>query len=99
LVNKGGESSERNFTYDGNVRFPFPEIEISGGIYNVNSQWPVNRFVCYDSAGNYMSTVTLTSLSGDVLQLRLPTNTRTIALWAEDESNFCSAFTKVVPFN
>jgi hypothetical protein len=99
LVNKGGESSERNFTYDGNVRFSFPEIEISGGIYTVNSKWPVNRLVCYDSAGNYIDTIILTSLTGNTSQLRLPSNARTAALWAEDESNFCSAFTNVVSLN
>jgi len=99
LVNKGGESAERNFTFDGSVRYPFPSIEISGGTYTVNSQWPVNRFVCYDSSGNYSSTVTLQSLSGSVSQLRLPSSAKTVALWAEDESNFCSAFTDVVSIN
>jgi hypothetical protein len=99
LVNKGGESSERNFTYDGYVRYSFPEIEITDGIYTVNSQWPVNRFVCYDSTGSFLSTVTLTTLTGNVSQLRLPANTRTIALWSEDEANFCSAFTNVVSNN
>ncbi|MCL2758854.1 MAG: hypothetical protein FWD22_01425 [Treponema sp.] len=99
LVNKGGESTERSFTYDGNVRFPFPEIEISGGIYSVNSQWPVNHLVCYDVSGNHVATVRLPSVMGNVSQLRIPSNARTAALWAEDEANFCSAFTNVVPIN
>jgi len=99
LVNKGGESTERNFTYDGNVRFTFPEIEISGGQYTVKSQWPVNRLVCYDSNGNYLSTVNLSSLSGSVHNLGLPSGARTAALWTEDELNFCSAYTNVVPVN
>jgi hypothetical protein len=99
LVNKGGENSERNFTYDGYVRYSFPEIEISNGVYTVNSQWPVNRFVCYDNTGSYINTVTLTSLTGNISQLRLPANIRTIALWSEDEANFCSAFTNVVSNN
>ncbi|MCL2210336.1 MAG: hypothetical protein FWB95_00245 [Treponema sp.] len=99
LVNKGGESTERSITYDGNVRFAFPEIEISGGIYTVKSQWPVNRLVCYDSNGNYLSTIIINSLSGSVSGLGLPTGSRTAALWAEDESNFCSAFTNVIPVN
>ncbi|MCL2720189.1 MAG: hypothetical protein FWD47_02485 [Treponema sp.] len=97
LVNKGGESSQRNFTFDGVVRYPFPELRISGGSYTVISQWPVNRFVCYDSSGNYIYTITLDSLTGNVSQLRLPSNTLTVALWAEDEDNYCSAFTDVVP--
>jgi hypothetical protein len=99
LVNKGGESTERSFTYDGNVRYSFPEIDISGGMYNVNSQWPVNRLVCYDNVGNYITTVPLNSRAGSVSDLRLPSNARTAALWAEDEANFCSAFTNVVSLN
>jgi hypothetical protein len=99
LVNKGGESVERSFTYDGNVRYPFPEIDISGSVYNVNSQWPVNRFVCYDNAGNYLTTIILSSKTGSVSDLKLPSNARTAALWAEDEANFCNAFTNVVPLN
>jgi hypothetical protein len=99
LVNKGGENSERSFTYDGNVRFSFPEIDITGGIYTINSKWPVNRLVCYDNAGNYLSTITLTSMTGDTSQLKLPSNAITAALWAEDEANFCSAFTNVVSLN
>jgi len=99
LVSKGGESTERSFTYDGNVRFPFPEIDISGGMYNVNSQWAVNHLVCYDNAGNYLATVNLSSRTGLISDLRLPSTVRTVALWAEDEENFCSAFTNVVPLN
>jgi len=99
LVNKGGESSQQSFTYDGSIRFPFPELEIENGIYTVKSQWPVNRLVCYDSSGNYTNTVDLPSLTGSISQLRLPSTARTAALWAEDESNFCSAFTDVVPLN
>jgi hypothetical protein len=99
LVSKGGESSQRIFTFDGNVRFPFPELEISDGFYTVNSGWPVNRLVCYDGSGNYSTTVTLTELSGNISQLRLPPAARTAALWAEDEANFCSAFTDVLPLN
>ena len=99
LVNKGGESTERNFTYDGNVRHSFPELDINNGVYNIKSQWPVNRLVCYDSSGNFISTVQLDSHTGNVSQLSLPANARTAALWAEDETNFCSAFTDVVPVN
>jgi len=99
LVNKGGEKAERNFTFDGTVRYPFPELEITDGAYTVRSAWPSNSLVCYDRSGNYLSTVKLTSLSGSVSQLRLPSDARTAALWAEDEANFCSAFTNVVSLN
>jgi len=96
LVNKGGEKGERSFTYDGEVRYPFPELEISGGNYTVKSQWPVNRLVCYDRNGAYYSTVDLASLSGSVAQLNLHISVRTVALWAEDTAHFCSAYTNVV---
>jgi len=99
LVNKGGERAERNFTFDGTVRFPFPELEIKGGVYTVNSQWTVNKLVCYDSSGNYSGTVQLSALSGNVSQLNLPSNARSAALWADDDLNFCSAFTNAVPLN
>jgi hypothetical protein len=96
LVNKGGEKGERNFTFDGNARFPFPELEITDGVYTIKSQWPANRLVCYDRSGNYSATVELTSLKGSVSQLNLPSSASTAALWAEDEAYFCSAFTNVV---
>jgi len=99
LVNKGGESVERSFTYDGNVRYPFPEIEISNGVYNINSQWTVNRLVCYDNTGAYAATINISSKTGSVSDLKLPSNARTAALWAEDEANFCSAFTNAVPLH
>ncbi|MDR0487353.1 MAG: hypothetical protein LBG91_03810 [Treponema sp.] len=96
LVNKGGEKGERNFTFDAEVRYPFPELEIADGQYRVTSRWPDNRLVCYDSGGNYSTTVELQSLTGSVSQLKLPSNVRTASLWAEDAERFCSAFTNAV---
>ena len=96
LVNKGGESAERTFTFDSDVRYSFPEIEITDGAYTVKSNWPVNRLVCYDRSGNYLATVELLSLSDSVSNLDLPSNASTAALWAEDEDNNTSAFTNVV---
>jgi len=97
LVNKSGEKGERLFTYDADVRHPFPKFEIENGIYTVKSEWPVNRLVCYDKAGNYHSTVALQSLSGSVSQLNLPSAVMSAALWAEEPAHFLSAFTNVVP--
>jgi len=99
LVNKSGESAERNFTFDGDVRYSFPEIEIKDGQYTVISQWPSNSLVCYDGTGNYVTTAELQSLTGEISQLKLPSSVRSAALWAEDISNSCSAFTNVVPVN
>jgi len=99
LVNKGGEKTERNFVFDGNVRFSFPKISVQNGEYNIVSQWPVNRMVCYDNSGVQTSVITPVSKSGSISDLKLPSSVRTIALWAEDESNSCSAFTDVIPVN
>ena len=99
LYNKGGQKHERSFTYNGSVRYPFPEINITEGIYTINSRWPLNKLICYDSSGNYLRTVKLESLSGNISDLGLPLSARTAALWAEDEENFCSALTNVVSIN
>ena len=97
LVNKGGEKSERNFSFDApeESRFPFPSLGISEGRYTVNSNWPENRLVCYDGDGNYLSTVSLPGMSGEVSSLGIPSNARTAALWAEDALYYTSAFTEV----
>jgi len=97
LVNKGGEQSERNFAFDApeEPRFPFPTLQISGGRYTVDSQYPTNRLLCYDEKGNYVHTANLTSLSGSVADLGIPSHARTTALWAEDAQYFTSAYTNV----
>ncbi|MDR2478481.1 MAG: hypothetical protein LBD48_04115 [Treponema sp.] len=101
LVNKGGERSERNFSFDApeEPRFPFPTLEIAGGRYTVNSAYPENRLVCYDEQGNYVATVNLSALSGNAGDLGLPSNARSAALWAEDALYFTSAFTDVTAFH
>ena len=98
LVNKGGEKSERNFTFDApeEPRFPFPTLEISGGRYTASSAYPSNRLVCYDEQGNYVFSANLANLSGSVADLGIPSQARTAALWAEDAQYFTSAITYVV---
>ena len=97
LVNKGGERGERSFTFDAYPRYSFPELEIEEGMYTIRSEWPVNRLVGYDRAGNYSTTIIPQSFSGRVSQLNLSSAVRAVALWAEDEAHFTSAFTNVVP--
>jgi len=99
LVNKGGEKSERNFSFDEpeEPRFPFPVLEINNGQYTVTSRYPSNRLVCYDEQGNYVHTVNLSSMSGQLSELDIPPNARTAALWAEDAQHFTSAYTYVTP--
>jgi hypothetical protein len=97
LVNKGGESSEKNFSFDAEVRFPYPSLEITDGRYTINSSWPNNRLTCYDNEGKFVTIVELQALSGTVASLGIPSNVRTVALWAEDPAYFCSAYTYVAP--
>jgi hypothetical protein len=97
LVNKGGEKSERNFTFDApeEPRFPFPTLVISGGQYTVSSAYPTNRLVCFDEQGNHVFTANLSGLSGSVTDIGIPSQARTAALWAEDAQYFTSAMTYV----
>jgi hypothetical protein len=98
LVNKGGEKTRRNFSFDSPIesRYPFPALEISSGQYAARSLYPENRLICYDSAGVYISTVKLSALTGSVAALNLPSNARSAALWAEDSLYFVSALTDAV---
>jgi hypothetical protein len=95
LVNKGGERSERNFSFDApeEPRFPFPSLQVSEGRYTVSSSYPVNRLVFYDREGNYHSTKNLNTLSGTIDSLGIPSNVISAALWAEDAQYFTSAYT------
>jgi hypothetical protein len=97
LVNKGGEKSERNFSFDApeEPRFPFPVLEINNGQYTVTSMYPSNRLVCYDEQGNYVQTVNLSNLSGSLSDIDISAGARTAALWAEDAQYSTSAFTYV----
>jgi len=97
LINKGGEKTERNFSFDApeSPVFPFPSLDINGGRYTINSAYPENRLVCYDGQGNYIHTASLGSLSGSIGDLDVPSNAQTAALWARDTQRFTSAFTDV----
>ena len=101
LVNKGGEKTERNFSFDApeDSVFPFPTLEISGGRYTVRSAYPENRLVCYDDQGYYVHTANLDSLTGSINDLGIPSNVRTAALWAQDARRSTSAFTDVAALN
>jgi len=96
LVNKGGEKSERNFTFDGpeDSPHPFPFLSINDGIYRVDSRYPLNHLICYDQQGKTVQTVTLTAIEGSTRDLRLINSARSAALWAEDPEYHISALTE-----
>ena len=95
LVNKGGEKTERNFTFDGpeDSPYPFPFLSINDGIYRIDSVYPFNHLICYDQQGKTVQTVTLTQIQGNTRDLRLANSVRTAALWAEDPEYHISALT------
>jgi hypothetical protein len=96
LVNKGGESSERKFTFDGPEEAPhkFPSLLVNEGVYRIESQYPVNRFICYDQQGNAVQIITLPALEGYLRDLRITSSARTLALWAENPEYRISALTE-----
>ena len=98
LVNRGGESTERRFTYDGPVNplHPFPSLSISEGRYLIDSQYPTNHFVGYDMQGRIVQTLTVTANEGLLSTLRISSSVRSVALWAENPEYRISAFTDAV---
>jgi hypothetical protein len=99
LVDKGGERSERNFTFDApeDSRYPFPYFSVENGRYRVDSKYPAHYLVCYDNGGNYVMTQPLGNTEGVVADLNLPSGVSAAALWADDEEYLTSALTAITP--
>jgi hypothetical protein len=99
LVNKGGEQAARTFTFDppDRPRFAFPTCSITDGKYTVVSKYPTNSFIGYNEQGNFVQTVKLSTLSGDVNDLKLQSAVKSIGLWAEDSSYSTSALLDALP--
>ena len=97
LENKGGESTERRFTFDGpeSSPYPFPSLTVGDGTYRIESQYPVNRFIGYDQQGAAVQTVVIPRNEGNIRDLRLTNAVRALALWAEDSTYHISALTEV----
>jgi hypothetical protein len=98
LVNKGGESKERKFTYDGpeNPPYPFPSFSVSDGLYRIDSLYPVNRIMCYDQQGRIAQIIQVRELSGNLRDLRLAGTARTMSLWAEEPEYRISVLTEAI---
>ena len=98
LVNKGGERTERNITFDApeNPRYPFPSLLIVDGRYSIDSMYPENFFIVYDQQGNILRTLSIFSTEGDISELNIPSNARLLALWAQDSEYHTSALTEAV---
>ncbi|MDR1059111.1 MAG: hypothetical protein LBL43_06145 [Treponema sp.] len=99
LINKGGEKSERHFTFDGpeDPRHPFPYLTVTGGRYLIESQYPQGYLLCYDGEGNLLQTITGPPAEGSLADLKLSDAARSMALWARDDGLRCSSLTEAVP--
>jgi len=98
LFNKGGESKERRFTYDGpeTPPYPFPSLSFSEGLYQIDSRYPVNRVIGYDQQGKITQVIQVRELRGSLSDLRVTGTVRTIALWAEEPEYHISILTEAI---
>jgi hypothetical protein len=98
LADKGGERSERTFSFDApeEPRYPFPFLYIGEGRYRIDSAYPEHYFICYDSQGIFLGAVPISAPEGELQSLNLPSNTRAVALWDDDSEYYISALTDVV---
>jgi hypothetical protein len=98
LVNRAGRKIERHFTLDMPVepRFPFPSLSLTQGRYRIESEYPEHFLLCYDESGNALAPVTVPKLEDSLASLKLPSSTRSVALWAEDSEYQTSAITETL---
>jgi hypothetical protein len=99
LVDKGGEKTERLLAFDASETRPFPSFSIIGDRYWIESAYPRRNFVVYDDEGSYLISVDPPSPEGELSALGLPSQARSLALWAYDPEQSVSAFSDVVPIN
>jgi hypothetical protein len=98
LTDKGGERSERTFSFDApeEPRYPFPFLYVGEGRYRIDSAYPEHYFICYDGQGLSLGAVPVGASEGELRSLNLPSNTRAVALWDDDSEYYISALTDVV---
>jgi hypothetical protein len=98
LFNKGGEKTERTFTFDAPEyqRFPYPSFRLDGGNYSIDSRYPLNSFIVYDQRGNVLRTIPVFNAEGSTADLHLSNDARLLALWARDEVYRTSALTEAI---
>jgi hypothetical protein len=99
LISKGGEHSEKTFTFDAPEESPFsfPFLTVGAGEYAIDSKYPKNSLILYDGEGAYVNTLSPSELSGPLSALNIPGNVRSASLWAEDPDYRTSAYTNAVP--
>jgi hypothetical protein len=100
LINKGGERTEKTLTFDApeTPRYPYPSLRVADGRYSVSSGYPVNSFIAYDQAGNFLRTISVMGTEGNISSLNIPGSARLLALWAQDSEYRTSALTEAISF-
>ena len=98
LVDKGGNRTERLFSFDAPPERtePFPFLSVTGDLYRIDSSYPQQNLLVYDNEGNYLSTVIPSSMEGNISALGLPSQAESLALWSRDPARSVSAFTDIV---
>jgi hypothetical protein len=99
LTDKGGEKTERLLTFDASETRLFPSFSVTGGRYRIESAYPRQTLVVYDNEGSYLISVEPPATEGEIGALGLPSQARSLALWASDPEHSVSAFTDVVPID
>ena len=99
LINKGGERTERTFSFDAPAepRYPFPRLNLQEGNYTIESRYPEHFLLCYDEAGSLITTLAVKTLQGSLDSLDLPVPVKALALWAWDAEYETAALTDVLP--
>jgi hypothetical protein len=99
LINTGGERTSRFLTFDAPEapRHRFPVFSITEGNYSITSTYPEHSFICYDGAGQVVKTSPVENKEDSIASLRLSSNIRALALWAQDAEYHSSALTDLIP--
>lgn len=99
LEDKGGERTERIISFDApeKAEFAFPSFTLSEGNYRLNSSYPSNTLVLYDSQGAMIRTVRLETKTGTLRSLDLPRAAQGASLFSEDPDTMVCAFTGMIP--
>ena len=99
LADKGGNRAERLLSFDTPPlqERPFPRFSIDGDIYRIESEYAEQNLLVFGNEGNYLSTVTPSSLEGNISALGIPSSAESLALWARDPARSVSAITDIVP--
>jgi hypothetical protein len=96
LIDKGGMTGNMQLTFDvRDAPHPFPQLSLEHKRYSIRSDYPVHHFICYNGKGEFLQTVKLDQLEGELSSLVLPPETRSVALWAESPELFLSALTEI----